>query len=75
MENKEKNADFNDTLYLKSPRFLSYFTLVVLTILFVIYAVEQIIDPSGIFFIQISLMVTGIYMASIAFKIKSLFVF
>ena len=60
---------------MRGPRFIIYFTLIVLLVLFSIYLVEQLIDPNGSFFIQIALLITGMYAISFAFRVKETLMF
>lgn len=75
MENNEEEITFSSELYFRGPRFLSYFTLIILLALFSIYAIEQLIDPSGTYFIQVALVITGVYVASLAFRLKKALMF
>ena len=63
-----------DTLMIKSPRFISYFTLIIFLILFSIYAVESIVAPDGLLFIEIALLVSGYYFAGFIYNLNKLFV-
>jgi hypothetical protein len=72
MNREEKKPTFDNPLYYKKPKFLSYFVLIVLLTLFSIYLIKQLIDPNGIFFIQIAIIITGIYLASIILRMKKI---
>ena len=75
MKDKEKPITFGDSRYFTSPRFISYFILINLLVLFSIFLIEQIIDPSGILFIQVALTISGMYIVSFAFRVKKTLMF
>ena len=72
MENEKEIITFGDKRYFKTKRFVIYFSLIVFSMVFSIYLIEQIIDPKGNFFIQIAIILTGFFVASFTFRVKEI---
>lgn len=68
----KKSITFEDKGYFTGPRFLIYFTLIVLSILLSIYIIEMVIGLGDMFFVKVSLLISGFYVLAFIHRIKKI---